>query len=139
MPGTIREKNLGSLANWPDARLATSLYECGVGVLGSGRSSAAANGGDLGELLTTFPQSPQAAKVEPAVSSMIDKVAKGLKGGDPCSANTRLHTLSVQASALPGERAGVAGRPEQGRRQSRQSCASRYIRMWRGRVQGRPF
>jgi hypothetical protein len=107
LPGTVGEKDLGSLATWPDDRLATSLYECGVNDLASA-AGATSDGGDLGELLTTFPKSRQAAKVEPAVSSMIDKAAKGLKGKDPCSANVRLNTLSAQASVLPGEKAGVA-------------------------------
>jgi hypothetical protein len=106
LPGTIGASDLGSLATWPDDRLATSLYECGVVGLGAPQSATSAT--DLGELLTTFPTSPQAAKVEPAVSSAIDKAAEGVTGADPCSATTLLRTLGAQARALPGEKAGVA-------------------------------
>lgn len=107
VPDSIDTKRLGSLATWPDDRLATSLYECGVDDLGQGQQTDT-EGGNLAELLTTFPKSPQAAKVEPAVSAAIDSVAKDLKGDDPCAANDQLRTLSTQASQLPGDRAGVA-------------------------------
>lgn len=107
VPDTISEKQLGSLATWPDDRLATSLFECGVEDLGTSGQGAAEDG-HLGELLTVFPESPQAAKVEPAVSSAIAKSAKAVKGDDPCPAVERLRTLSSQAASLPGDKAGVA-------------------------------
>lgn len=106
LPGPMGGKRPGSLRTWPDDRLATSLYECGMDDLASGAS--AAGGGRLGELLTTFPGSSQAAKVEPAVSDAIDRAAKAARGKEPCPAVDRLHTLSAQAAALPGEKAGVA-------------------------------
>lgn len=74
VPATYGRKRLGALAAWPDDRLATSLYECGVTGLGTGKDVVSPSG-NLGELLTTFPASQQAAKVEPAVSSEIDKAA----------------------------------------------------------------
>ena len=106
VPDSISKQQLGSLATWPDDRLATSLYECGVDDLGVDKN---ANGqsGDLAQLLTTFPKSAQAAKVEPAISDTIDSVAKDLKGSDPCAANDQLRTLGTQASELPGDAAGV--------------------------------
>ncbi|MFE4367630.1 hypothetical protein ACFRMN_05115 [Streptomyces sp. NPDC056835] len=107
VPDTIGEKELGSLAGWPDDRLATSLYECGLPGLGSVMGGAE-TGGHLYELLTTFPRSPQAARVEPAVSSAIDKVAKDLKGGEPCTANETMRNLAEQAKALPGDAAGLS-------------------------------
>jgi len=108
VPGTIDRKTLGSLAGWPDDRLATSLYECGVADLQNGDGSTASGGdeNDLGELLATFPHSAQAAKVEPAVSGTIDKAYRGLKGSDPCSANDRLRGLGSFASTLAGKQAG---------------------------------
>lgn len=108
LPGTIDRKTLGSLADWPDDRLATSLYECGVLDLQSGGGSTASGGDedDLGTLLSTFPQSAQAAKVEPAVSGTIDKASRGLKGSDPCSANDRLRGLGSFASTLAGKQSG---------------------------------
>ncbi|MFD7315283.1 hypothetical protein [Streptomyces sp. NPDC059883] len=107
VPDTIGEKALGSLVNWPDDRLATSLYECGLPGLGSVMSGAE-TGGHLYELLTTFPRSAQAARVEPAVSSAIDKAAGDLKGGEPCVANETMRNLAEQAKDLPGDAAGVS-------------------------------
>ena len=106
LPATIGASDLGSLAAWPDGRLATSLYQCGVGGLGTTGKTTATT--DLSELLTTFPTSPQAAKVEPAVASAINKAAAGTSGSDPCTATTRLRTLGTQASTLTGGKAGVA-------------------------------
>ncbi|MFJ5291070.1 hypothetical protein [Streptomyces sp. NPDC088348] len=108
VPGTYGRKQLGALATWPDDKLATSLYECGVTGLGTGKDVVSPDG-DLGELLTTFPSSPQAAKVEPAVSSEIDKAAGDLEGSAPCAANERLKILQGQAVGLPGKEAGVDG------------------------------
>ncbi|WP_405944351.1 hypothetical protein [Streptomyces sp. NBC_00932] len=106
VPGTYGRKQLGALAGWPDDKLATSLYECGVTGLGTGKDVVSPSG-NLGELLTTFPSSKQAAKVEPAVSSEIDKAAGDLKGSQPCAANERLKILQGQAVGLPGKEAGV--------------------------------
>ncbi|MFI6347654.1 hypothetical protein [Streptomyces sp. NPDC050560] len=99
VPDTIDEKTLGALADWPDERLATSLYECGAADIGVDAHAEPKNG-DLAELLTTFPESGQAAKVEPAFKAAIDDAAGDVKGDDPCAAATRLRTLDAQASAL---------------------------------------
>jgi len=106
LPRAIGTSDLGSLATWPDDRLATSLYQCGVAGLGSADDNSMTT--DLGQLLTTFPTSSQAAEVEPAVASAIKTAAAGINGSDPCGATTRLRTLGTQASALPGDKAGVA-------------------------------
>ncbi|WP_327296794.1 MULTISPECIES: hypothetical protein [unclassified Streptomyces] len=106
VPGTYGRKQLGALAGWPDDKLATSLYECGVTGLGTGKDVVSPSG-NLGELLTTFPSSKQAAKVEPAVSSEINRAAGDLKGSQPCEANERLKILQGQAVGLPGKEAGV--------------------------------
>nr|WSX73331.1 outer membrane protein assembly factor BamD [Streptomyces sp. NBC_00899]WSX80603.1 outer membrane protein assembly factor BamD [Streptomyces sp. NBC_00899] len=108
VPQHIDGKALGSLAGWPDDRLATSLYECGMTELTSPAPDSASDTGKLGELLTTFPKSPQAAKVEPAVRANIDTTAKGLGGSDPCGTTEKLRTLGTNAAALPGDKAGVA-------------------------------
>ncbi|WP_406138641.1 hypothetical protein [Streptomyces sp. NBC_01089] len=108
VPGTYGRQQLGTLAGWPDDRLATSLYECGVTGLGTS-DDITPPGGNLGQLLTTFPSSAQAAKVEPAVSSEIDKAAGELNGPAPCAANERLKILQGQAVGLPGKEAGVDG------------------------------
>ncbi|SEG89912.1 hypothetical protein SAMN05216223_12121 [Actinacidiphila yanglinensis] len=110
VPGSFGKDGLGSLATWPDDRLATSLYECGAADLESTDESAASGGdeNDLGELLTTFPQSAQAAKVEPAVGSTIDKAAKAITGSDPCGATDKVRGLGSFASTLSGKANGSA-------------------------------
>ncbi|MFJ6572415.1 hypothetical protein ACIQNU_33910 [Streptomyces sp. NPDC091292] len=107
VPDTIDRDRLGSLAGWPDDRLATSLYECGVSTELGVTDSVGAADGNLGELLRTFPKSEPAARVEPAVSSAIDTAAKGIKGGKPCDATDRLRVLNRQALRLPGDKAGI--------------------------------
>ncbi|MFF4836069.1 hypothetical protein [Streptomyces sp. NPDC001315] len=100
MPGT----DLGDLASWPDDRLATSLYECAADELAGGEATWTNR---FGELLTTFPESDQAAKVEPAVASAVGAAEKDVRGDEPCAAVERLGTLSSQIEGLPGERAGI--------------------------------
>ncbi|MFC5765774.1 hypothetical protein ACFPVZ_25005, partial [Actinacidiphila bryophytorum] len=108
VPQHIDGKTLGSLAGWPDDRLATSLYECGMTEMTAPAADAATDTSKLGELLTTFPKSPQAAKVEPAIRADIDSTAKGLGGKDPCGTTLKLRTLGSNAADLPGDKAGVA-------------------------------
>ncbi|MFJ3222542.1 hypothetical protein ACIPJS_04145 [Streptomyces sp. NPDC086783] len=98
------KKDLGSLATWPDDRLATSLYECGSDGLAAGDAVWPTH---FGELLGTFPESEQAAKVEPAVGSAVDKAVKDVRGDEPCAAVDRLKALSSQVEGLKGEEAGV--------------------------------
>ncbi|MFE3600931.1 hypothetical protein [Streptomyces sp. NPDC059142] len=107
VPGTVDRKRLGALATWPDERLATSLYECGAERLGKD-VRVAQDGGNLAELLTVFPESGAAAKVEPALRALIGKTAKGIGGAGSCAATDELRTLKAQAAALPGQAAGVA-------------------------------
>jgi hypothetical protein len=102
VPDHIGKKDIGSLADWPDDRLATSLYECGTTDLANS-TSADAGDGYLHDLLATYPRSPQAAKVEPAFKSAIDKAAQGLKGGDPCGTTDKVRALGVRAGSLSSE------------------------------------
>lgn len=104
VPRTVDRERLGSLAHWPDDRLATSLYSCASDGLTSGDAEWP---GLFGDLLTTFPQSEQAAKVEPAVKSAVGKAVKEVDGDEPCTAVSRLEGLSAQITDLPGEKAGV--------------------------------
>lgn len=97
---TVGKRDLGSLAAWPDDRLATSLYQCGTSALGSTSTDTTTATDDLKELLATFPGSPQATKVDPAVASAITKAAGGIGGSDPCGATETLRTLGTQAAAL---------------------------------------
>lgn len=107
VPRHIDAKAVGKLATWPDDRLATSLYECGWTELTSSADGAASESGKLGTLLTTFPTSPQAAKVEPALRAEIDSSGKLVTGSDPCSALDKLDTLGSDAADLPGDKAGI--------------------------------
>jgi hypothetical protein len=107
VPEHFGTQGLGALATWPDDRLATSLYECGSDQFAE-EDGASSNDGNLSELLSTFPRSAQAAKVEPVVRATIDKAAAQLRGSEPCPAVERLDTLGSRALALPGEKAGVA-------------------------------
>ncbi|MDX6354443.1 MAG: hypothetical protein QOF98_1346, partial [Streptomyces sp.] len=108
VPDSFDKKTLGSLVTWPDDRLATSLYECGADDLSS-NADATTPSGDFAELLTTFPDSPQAAKVEPAVKAAISSAVKSLKGSDPCGATDTLRALGDRADGLDGSAAGVSG------------------------------
>ncbi|WP_322942526.1 hypothetical protein [Actinacidiphila yeochonensis] len=104
VPGTFGAGLDRSLAASPDDKLATSLYQCGVVDLGG--DGATASGGDeddLAELLTTFPDSPQADKVEPAVSGAIDKAARGTRGDDACDAVNTVRGLGSFADSLAGK------------------------------------
>ncbi|WP_333771556.1 hypothetical protein [Streptomyces sp. IBSBF 2435] len=107
VPQHVDSRTLGSLTGWPDDRLATSLYECGMTELTTPAPDAATDGGKLGRLLTEFPKSPQAAKVEPAVRANIDATAKGLGGADPCGTTDQLRALGSDTAALPGDKAGI--------------------------------
>ncbi|AZM57741.1 hypothetical protein DMA15_17200 [Streptomyces sp. WAC 01529] len=98
IPGSLGKDHLGSLATWPDDRLATSLYECGVE--GLGRTTADA---PLTELLRTFPASAQAKKVEGALRDAIGARTSAFKGPAPCPALDELRTLGATAAALPGD------------------------------------
>ncbi|MFJ2774020.1 tol-pal system YbgF family protein [Streptomyces sp. NPDC087300] len=104
VPDTLGKDDLGTLATWPDDRLATSLYECGTAGLGR-----AAADGPLGELLRTFPDSDRAARVEPALRAAIGAREAALKGSEPCPAVDELRAIGTTASGLPGGEVDAAG------------------------------
>ncbi|MFF3614978.1 hypothetical protein [Streptomyces sp. NPDC002580] len=107
VPRTMDEKQLGSLTEWPDDRLATSLYECAADRLGGGSGSGDWTTG-FGELLTLFPRSAQAGRTGPAVKTAVDKAVTSVGGDDPCTAVERLEGLGDQVRGLPGDKAGLA-------------------------------
>ncbi|MFD7880851.1 hypothetical protein ACFV3N_00290 [Streptomyces bauhiniae] len=80
VPRTMPAGELGSLARWPDDRLATSLYECGKADLGDGGEAWT---GRFRELLADFPGSPAAAKVVPAVDAAVRSAQQGSAGRRP--------------------------------------------------------
>ncbi|CAM5249637.1 hypothetical protein [Streptomyces aurantiogriseus] len=104
VPKSMPATDLGELESWPDDRLATSLYECASQDLASGGSTWTER---FGELLTDFPESEQAAKVEPALGAAVTRAAKDLRGNEPCTAVERLRGLASKIDGLPGEEAGV--------------------------------
>jgi hypothetical protein len=108
LTSTVGAADLGAMATWPDDRLATSLYQCGTAALGSGDSNTSGNTTDLSTLLSTFPTSAQAAKVEPAVAASISKAAAGISGSKPCDVTSTLQTLASQAAAVTGGSAAVS-------------------------------
>ncbi|HEX6446515.1 MAG TPA: hypothetical protein VF053_15575 [Streptosporangiales bacterium] len=99
VPRSVDREHLGSLVTWPDDRLPTSLLECGKGKLGTD-PLVTSKGGDLYELLTAFPRSKAAGRVEPAIRAAVGAAAGQLGGHDPCPAAGRLRTLRVQVSTL---------------------------------------
>ncbi|MFF5184210.1 tol-pal system YbgF family protein [Streptomyces sp. NPDC000345] len=105
VPKKMPETDLSGLKDWPDDRLATSLYECASDGLASGQSTWASQ---FGQLLTTFPDSEQATKVEPAVGSAVSAKVKGLGGSDPCTVVEQLKSLSGQIENITAEDASVA-------------------------------
>lgn len=108
VPASYGAQDLGDLAHWPDDRLATSLYECGAADLANDGTGTSAGKDDFSELLTTFPRSAQAAKVEPAVGASIDTAGRAVKGSDPCAATDRVKALGTRAGDLPGAGAGAS-------------------------------
>ncbi|MEV6834050.1 hypothetical protein AB0N17_05940 [Streptomyces sp. NPDC051133] len=114
VPDTVSKERLGSLARWPDDRLATSLYECGEQGLTAGAADWVTRFGDL---LDTFPGSGPAAKVAPAVDSAVQKAEKAVRGDEPCAAvaqlrslDTRIGDLSKSSGDQGGSLAKAAGR-----------------------------
>ncbi|MFI2200147.1 hypothetical protein ACH47Z_05050 [Streptomyces sp. NPDC020192] len=114
VPDAMPKQQLGSLARWPDDRLATSLYECGTQRLTAGGTDWDARFGDL---LTTFPKSAPATKVAPALDSAVAKAEKDVRGGQPCAAverlrdlDTRIGGLSKSSGDTDGSLAKAAGR-----------------------------
>ncbi|MFI9808694.1 hypothetical protein ACIHEJ_30790 [Streptomyces sp. NPDC052301] len=114
MPDSLPKEQLGSLARWPDDRLATSLYECGEQGLAAGEADWVTRFGDL---LDTFPDSGPATKVAPAVDAAVQKAEKAVRGDEPCAAveqlrslNTRIGDLSKSSGDTGGTLTKAAGR-----------------------------
>ncbi|MEU3842568.1 hypothetical protein AB0E88_21355 [Streptomyces sp. NPDC028635] len=104
VPRTMSAKSVGTLAAWPDDRLATSLYECGATALAGGDATWADRFGDL---LSAFPGSPQAARVEPAVRGAVGRAEQDVRGTDPCAAVERLRALGTRITGLSDRGAGA--------------------------------
>lgn len=105
VPDSVDGDLLGKLATWPDDPLATSLLECGK--LGLTAGASVADGGELGELIATFPKSSQAAAVKPAVDAAIKERAGELGGADPCTSTTELENISEMVNSFQTDTAAL--------------------------------
>ncbi|MEV0778348.1 hypothetical protein [Streptomyces sp. NPDC050428] len=108
VPDSVDDDLLGKLATWPDEPLAISFLECGKRALAAGGSGA--DRGDLAELISTFPESAQAAAVTPAVDAAIKERAGKLGGADPCTSTTELENLSEMVNSFETDTAALKKR-----------------------------
>ncbi len=112
LPSTAGARDL---AHWPDDRLATAYYGCGIGRLtapdaeGAATPGTSADGGNLARLLSLFPGSAQAHKVAPALTALIHDTAAGLPGRDPCGSRDRLDLYRTTATSLTALAEPLAG------------------------------
>ncbi|MFH8620922.1 hypothetical protein ACH4A8_03300 [Streptomyces vietnamensis] len=100
LPATVDKDLLGSRPAKTDEPLAESLYACGTAALGVQTANPPASE-SLNELLDTFPQSAQAAKVEPAVRAAIKTRTTALTGSEPCDATAQLRALRSSLDNMP--------------------------------------
>ncbi|MFF7180811.1 hypothetical protein [Streptomyces sp. NPDC008121] len=102
LPSTVDRALLGDLAGKADEPLAHSWYACGTSRIGvAGAEATAAE--QLNALLSTFPQSPHATKVETAVRESIRSREATLNGSaaDPCDTVTELRRVGTTVDLLP--------------------------------------
>ncbi|WP_433343550.1 hypothetical protein [Streptomyces sp. CA-253872] len=98
VPGTMGGGRVpADLVAWPAPRLATSLYGCGVGGLGTADSTTTDR---LTALLEEYPDSPEAGKVVPEVEKRVSYSLKDKGGRSPCAATASLKALADQAAAV---------------------------------------
>ncbi len=134
VPDTIPKEHLGSLAGWPDDRLATALYECGAGQLATGGADWVTRFGDL---LDTFPRSGAAARVVPAVDAAVRKAEKAVDGDEPLRGR-RAVARPRHPDRRPGRRGRGRGRPAgEGRGPGRPQRRHGPVRVRRRPVRGR--
>ncbi|MBN0046718.1 hypothetical protein JS756_21930 [Streptomyces actuosus] len=123
VPQTMPERQLGALVRWPDDRLAVSLYECGAAGLAKGDADWPRR---FGELLAAFPESAQAARVEPAVDGAVGRAEKALRGDEPCTAVRQLRDLATRVTALTAEQTQDGALAEDARRATGSADAGLY-------------
>ncbi|MEU7032616.1 hypothetical protein ABZ958_02885 [Streptomyces sp. NPDC046237] len=101
LPGTVDRGLLAGLTGKADDPLAHSWYECGVAGLGRAGTETTA-GEHLNALLSTFPQSPYAGKVEPAVREGLRTRAAAVSAGTTgaCAAVVDLRRFDTSVGAL---------------------------------------
>ncbi|MFI8965036.1 hypothetical protein ACIGO8_23320 [Streptomyces sp. NPDC053493] len=99
LPETVDRTLLGSLAGKADEPLAESWFECGTRTIGSSGQETSA-GDHLNALLTTFPQSPYAQKVEPTLREGLRTRDKAM-GISPCDTAAELRRFDTTVGLLP--------------------------------------
>lgn len=99
LPGSVDKALLGGLVGRADEPLAESWFECGtrtVGTAGQEKSSA----DHLNALMSTFPQSPFTAKVEPTLREVLRARDKSV-GVAPCGTAEELRRIDTTVDLLP--------------------------------------
>ncbi|MDT9693102.1 hypothetical protein Q5762_33220 [Streptomyces sp. P9(2023)] len=102
LPETVDRALLDGLTGKADEPLAHSWYECGVGAL-AGAGTEAAAGDHLNALLSTFPDSSYAKKVEPTVREGLRSRSAAIAAGstDACAAALELERFRTTVDLLP--------------------------------------
>ncbi|MCT4352933.1 hypothetical protein M5362_07295 [Streptomyces sp. Je 1-79] len=99
LPERVDRSLLDGLTGKADDPLAHSWYECGVAGLGGAGTEATA-GEHLNALQSTFPQSPYAGKVEPAVREALTTRATAISAGDACAGVVALRRFDTSVDLL---------------------------------------
>ncbi|MFD7321012.1 hypothetical protein ACFV9D_07945 [Streptomyces sp. NPDC059875] len=101
LPETVDRGLLDGLTGKADEPLAHSWYECGIAGLGRAGTEATA-GEHLNALLSTFPQSSYAGKVEPAVREGLRtrSAAMAAASTDACAAVVELRRFDTAVDLL---------------------------------------
>lgn len=102
LPKTVDRDLLDGLVGKADDPLAQSWYECGItGLAGAGTEATA--GEHLNALLSTFPESSHAKKVEPTVREALRTRSAAIAAGstDPCAAVLELQRFRTTVDLLP--------------------------------------
>ncbi|MFD5325411.1 hypothetical protein [Streptomyces sp. NPDC127092] len=108
LPRTVDRGLLGTVVGRADEPLAESWFQCGTGTAGNaGQETSSAE--HLNALLTTFPQSPFAQKVEPALREALRTRDKSV-GVAPCAATEDLRRFDTTVDALPSAAFASLGR-----------------------------
>ncbi|MGW8764017.1 hypothetical protein ACWGN5_16090 [Streptomyces sp. NPDC055815] len=100
LPSSVDKELLGSRPAKTDEPLAESLYQCGTAALGV-QTAAPTASESLNELLSTFPKSTQATRVEPAVRAAVKTRTTALSGAEPCDATAELRALRATLDDMP--------------------------------------
>ncbi|MET9951592.1 hypothetical protein ABZ135_08585 [Streptomyces sp. NPDC006339] len=108
LPDTVDRALLGDLVGKADEPLAESWFECGTRTAGEAGQETT-SGEHLNALLGTFPQSPYAQKVEPALRESLRTRDKAMAAA-PCDTATELRRFDTTVALLPAATFAALGR-----------------------------